>query len=112
MEHAYFKIRIEVEFRMNTILPQEVKKRLENGEKLNIIDVREDEEVANGMIPGAKHIPLGFLPDRYSEIDRTGEVIMVCRSGNRSGKACDYLEALGFTNMVNMSGGMLEWDKL
>ncbi|MDP5273309.1 rhodanese-like domain-containing protein [Chengkuizengella axinellae] len=94
------------------ILPKEVKDKLEQGLKLNIIDVREDEEVAEGMIPGAKHIPLGELPARHQEIEQTDEVILVCRSGNRSGKAQQYLDMLGLKNLKNMEGGMLEWHKL
>ena len=53
---------------MDTILPSEIKARLAQGEKLTLIDVREDDEVAEGMIPGAIHIPLGQIPDRLSEI--------------------------------------------
>ncbi|MED4604181.1 rhodanese-like domain-containing protein [Paenibacillus validus] len=95
---------------MQTITPAEVKERLKNGEKLVIIDVREAEEVALGMIPGAKHIPLMQIPERLSEIPQNGETILVCRSGNRSGKALEYLQAQGFSNLKNMTGGMLEWD--
>jgi len=91
--------------------PAEIKQRLNQGEKLNIIDVREDEEVASGMIPGAKHIPLGQVPFRLDEIEQTGEIIMVCRSGNRSGMACEYLQAQGFQGLKNMVGGMLAWNK-
>ncbi|MFB6365138.1 rhodanese-like domain-containing protein [Paenibacillus elgii] len=97
---------------MHTITPQEVKQRLENGEKLTIIDVREPEEVALGMIPGAKHIPLMEIPQRLGEIPQLSETILVCRSGNRSGRALEYLEAQGFTGLVNMTGGMLEWEQL
>ncbi len=97
---------------MDTITPAEIKQRIDNGEELNMIDVREDEEVAQGMIPGAIHIPLGEIPFRHEEIPRSGEVIMICRSGNRSGKACEYLEMLGFQGMKNMVGGMLEWERL
>lgn len=97
---------------MHTITPQEVKQRLENGEKLTIIDVREPEEVALGMIPGAKHIPLMEIPQRLSEIPQHSETILVCRSGNRSGRALEYLEAQGFTGLVNMTGGMLEWEQV
>lgn len=95
-----------------TIDPAEVKRRLAGGERLNVIDVREDEEVAAGIIPGAKHIPLGQLPERHGEIERTDEIVLVCRSGNRSGRACDYLNSLGFAGLKNMSGGMLAWEKL
>ncbi|KEQ27362.1 rhodanese-like domain-containing protein [Paenibacillus tyrfis] len=97
---------------MHTITPQEVKQRLENGEKLTIIDVREQEEVALGMIPGAKHIPLMEIPQRLDEIPQHSETILVCRSSNRSGRALEYLEAQGFTGLVNMTGGMLEWEQL
>lgn len=94
---------------MDTITPSEIKKRLNSGEPLNIVDVREDEEVAAGMIPGAKHIPLGELPDRHGEIQKTDEIILVCRSGNRSARALGYLESLGYKGLKNMTGGMLEW---
>ncbi|UJF35236.1 rhodanese-like domain-containing protein [Paenibacillus hexagrammi] len=94
---------------MDTILPIEVKDRLDRGEKLTIIDVREDEEVAAGMIPGAKHIALGQLPERHAEIPKDEEVILVCRSGGRSSRALGYLESLGYSKLKNMTGGMLEW---
>ena len=97
---------------MNTIEVEEIKERLANGEPLYMIDVREYEEVEAGMIPGAIHIPLGELPDRYEEIKQNDEIILICRSGNRSGKACDYLEMLGYAGVKNMLGGMLAWDKL
>lgn len=97
---------------MNAIKPEEIKQRLAKGEKLNMIDVREDEEVAHGMIPGAVHIPMGELPERHNEIERTGEIILVCRSGNRSARVYEYLQSLGYTGLLNMTGGMLEWEKL
>ncbi|CAH1204887.1 rhodanese-like domain-containing protein [Paenibacillus sp. 2RAB27] len=95
---------------MDTILPSEIKARLAQGEQLTLIDVREDEEVAEGMIQGAIHIPLGQLPERLSEIPQVDEVILVCRSGNRSGRALGYLEANGYKGLKNMTGGMLEWE--
>ncbi|MEC0226874.1 rhodanese-like domain-containing protein [Paenibacillus alba] len=95
---------------MNTILPSEIKERLQRGEQLAIIDVREDEEVAAGIIPGAIHIPLGQLPERLTEIPQADEVILVCRSGARSGRALGFLEAQGYQGLKNMTGGMLEWE--
>lgn len=95
---------------MDTILPSEIKVRLGRGERLAIVDVREDEEVAEGMLSGAIHIPLGQLPDRLSEIPQAEEIILVCRSGNRSGRALGFLEAQGFKGLKNMTGGMLEWE--
>jgi rhodanese-related sulfurtransferase len=97
---------------VETIQPSEIKTRLQAGERLNIIDVREDEEVAEGMIPGAVHIPLAQLPERLPEIEQNGEVILVCRSGNRSGRAQAYLHSQGIQGLKNMSGGMLAWDQL
>jgi rhodanese-related sulfurtransferase len=90
------------------ITPSEVQGRLEQGERLHILDVREHEEWDSGHIIGAKNIPLGFIGGRYNELDPEQETIVVCRSGNRSGLACELLESLGY-NVVNMTGGMSQW---
>lgn len=92
------------------IHPVDVKERLKSGEKLTIIDVREAEEIAHGKIPGAKHIPLNELSVRYKEIRPDEETVMVCRSGNRSGIACEFLYTMGYRNVKNMMGGMNAWD--
>lgn len=97
---------------MQTITPAEIKQRIESGEQLYIIDVREPEEIALGMIPGAKSIPLMQIPERFADIPQDGETILVCRSGNRSSRAYEYLEAQGFKGLKNMTGGMLEWESL
>lgn len=91
------------------VLPHEVRSRMEEGEALNIVDVREDHEWKAGHIPGAIHIPLGLLSERYTELDRSKAYIVVCRSGGRSGVACEFLESLGF-DVANMEGGLLHWD--
>lgn len=91
------------------IFPLDVKEKLERGEKIEIIDVREHDEVRQGKIPGAKHIRLSELPCRLNEIDPDTETIFVCRSGNRSGLACEYLMSRGYGNVKNMMGGMLNW---
>lgn len=75
-----------------------------------ILDVREDFEVAQGTIPGALHIPLGELGARLSELDQTVPVIAVCRSGNRSATAAEALNQAGFT-ADTMSGGMTAWQE-
>ncbi|MET0786619.1 MAG: rhodanese-like domain-containing protein [Paenisporosarcina sp.] len=93
---------------MKTISPNELQSKIESGEHLNLIDVRESEEVAAGKIPGAEHIPLGLLESKHKDLDKSKEYIMICRSGNRSGQACQFLEDQGY-NVTNMSGGMLEW---
>ncbi len=73
-----------------------------------ILDVREDAEVAEGKIPGALHIALGELPGRLAELDKSLPVIAVCRSGRRSAAAVDILSGAGFT-AHNLTGGMLDW---
>ncbi|MNI89117.1 putative adenylyltransferase/sulfurtransferase MoeZ [compost metagenome] len=93
------------------ITPEEIRKRLERGEALNLIDVREPDEAAEGMIAGARHIPLGDLPERFKEIEKSGEIIFVCRSGNRSGRACEYMQSLGYSGLKNMTGCMLAYGK-
>ncbi|WP_349409188.1 rhodanese-like domain-containing protein [Pseudalkalibacillus sp. SCS-8] len=94
---------------VKTIEPKKVEEKLANSEKLSIIDVRKDEEVAKGMIPGAAHIPLDEIPERFNEIPKDEEHVMVCRSGGRSGKAAQFLQEKGYS-VLNMSGGMLEWN--
>ncbi|MCY9694214.1 rhodanese-like domain-containing protein [Paenibacillus alginolyticus] len=90
------------------ITPQEVSERLKQSESLFIIDVREPNEWSAGHIAGAKHIPLGQLIERQHELDPKRETIVVCRSGNRSGLACELLTEKGF-NVVNMTGGLNAW---
>jgi len=94
---------------IKTITPEEVKTKLENEETLYLIDVREDEEVAEGMIPEAVHIRMGDIPEHLEQLDKDIEYIIICRSGNRSGKVCKYLMFQGYEKVLNMSGGMLKW---
>ena len=94
---------------MKTMTTEELINLLDANEDLNIVDVREDEEVQEGMIPGAIHIPLGQIPERVNELDSSKEYILVCRGGVRSEKACHYLESQGF-QVVNLEGGMMAYD--
>ncbi len=95
-------------FEIKEISPEEVQEKLENGEKLELIDVREDDEVEVGMIPQAKHIRMNDIPDKLDELDKDKETIFICRSGGRSANVCAYLHDKGF-NVVNMTGGMLSY---
>ena len=79
---------------------------------ITVIDVREDFEFAAGHIPGAMWIPLGELPDRLDEVPTDAPVVMVCRSGNRSSQALNFLQSKGFENVHNMLGGMNDWAAL
>ena len=93
---------------MDNITVEELKKRLDAGEKLNIVDVREPHENADFNIGGVL-IPLGQIQSmQIDEIEdlKDKEVILYCRSGNRSGQACMFLDAMGFKNTRNLVGGM------
>lgn len=74
-----------------------------------ILDVREPDEWAQVHIPGAALIPLEELPDRLNEIPKDKEIVVVCRSGNRSAQGRDILLKAGFTNVTNMAGGLNKW---
>lgn len=93
---------------MKEITTSELQERLGKGEHLSMIDVREADEVATGMIEGAVHIPLGEVPVRMHELNRETPYIMICRSGGRSGRASEFLADEGY-DVTNMVGGMLEW---
>lgn len=74
-----------------------------------VLDVRELSEWEDGHIPDATLIPLGQLESRMTEIPKDQEVVIVCRSGNRSAQARDILLNAGFTNITSMAGGMNKW---
>ncbi len=95
---------------MEDITVQELKERIAKGEKLNIIDVREQFEYDEFNI-GAKLIPLGTLPDAMFEMNnlKDKEIIVHCKSGARSATAKAYLSQNGFTKVRNLLGGMLAW---
>jgi len=88
---------------------KEVEVLITKGEKLNIIDVREVNELLAGKIPGAVNIPFGLIEFRMHELDKSIEYIVVCRSGARSGRASQFLDYKGF-KVINMAGGMLSWE--
>lgn len=90
------------------ITTNELNAQINNGTDAQIVDVRETDEVAAGMIAGARHIPLGELRSRLAELDKSRPVVAVCRSGRRSAAAADQLAAAGFT-AYTMTGGMLDW---
>ena len=98
---------------MQAISVEEVKARLDAGESLHLLDVREPAEHEEFSIGGTL-LPLGQLRMMDTEaIDdwKDEEVICYCRSGNRSGQACMILETVGFTNVKNLTGGMISWQE-
>ncbi|WP_295120893.1 rhodanese-like domain-containing protein [uncultured Chitinophaga sp.] len=98
---------------MENITAEELKSRLDKGENVNLVDVREPNERAEFNI-GGTHLPLGDIRAMQTDsIDdlKDQEVIVYCRSGNRSGQAAMVLETMGFSNIKNLQGGMLYWQE-
>src|SRR5947207_137360 len=87
----------------------ELKQRLDRGERLRIVDVREPNEYQINRIPGSELIPLGEVPKRYGELTPDEELIVHCKSGVRSAKAADFLRSVGFKRVLNLKGGILDW---
>ena len=92
------------------ITATELKQRLDNGDDIQIIDVREADEVAIGTIPNSVHIPLGQVIARTAEINPARETVIHCKMGGRSARAIDALKRSGFAgNLINLKGGIIAW---
>jgi adenylyltransferase/sulfurtransferase len=91
------------------ITPVELKQRMEKGDDLFVLDVREPNEYQINRIAGSTLIPLGELPRRYQELPKDREIITQCKMGGRSQKALEFLRTVGFTKVKNLKGGILEW---
>lgn len=88
----------------------ELKQRLDAGEQFYLLDVRSAEEYSgDGHIAGSHLLPLPALATRQGELPRDQPIVCVCRSGNRSGVAAEQLARQGFTEVINLSGGMIAW---
>jgi rhodanese-related sulfurtransferase len=95
---------------MPEITATELKQRLDNGDDIQIIDVREADEVAIAKIPNTIHIPLGQVINRMSEIDSSKDTVVHCKMGGRSARAIDALKRSGFSgNLTNLKGGITGW---
>jgi sulfur-carrier protein adenylyltransferase/sulfurtransferase len=93
------------------ITPRELKERLDRGDPLMLVDVREPYEwdIGNLGDHGARLIPLGELPDHLDELDPAAEIVLQCRSGSRSAQAVQMMQKEGFTRLLNLKGGILAW---
>ncbi|WP_315816555.1 rhodanese-like domain-containing protein [Paraflavitalea speifideaquila] len=99
---------------MQNITAEELKARIDAGEQLNLVDVREPHEHADFNIGGTLY-PLGKIQTmQVDELEplKEEEVIVYCRSGNRSGQAAMVLDMLGFKNTKNLVGGMMNWETI
>lgn len=95
---------------MEEITSTELKQRLDNGDDIQLVDVREDHEVAIASIPHAIHIPLAQVLDRMNELDPNRETVVHCKMGGRSARAIDALQRSGFTGkLINLQGGIIGW---
>ncbi|HUP03414.1 MAG TPA: rhodanese-like domain-containing protein, partial [Bryobacteraceae bacterium] len=79
------------------------------GDKFELIDVREPHEFRIGRIPGSKLIPLGEFPQHLGEFDLEADIVIHCKMGGRSAKACAIMRNAGFQHVRNMKGGILAW---
>ncbi|MGZ8538494.1 MAG: rhodanese-like domain-containing protein [Flavisolibacter sp.] len=98
---------------MRNISVEELKQKIDSGEKINLIDCREPHEYAEFNL-GGKLVPVGKIQTmQVEELEdlKDEEVIIYCRSGNRSGMACMALDQMGFKNTVNVTGGVLAWQE-
>lgn len=93
----------------HTAANAEIQARVDAGEKLNILDVREPAEYAFGRIPGAISLPLGELEEKVAQLDPNNEYYVVCRTGVRSDFACQLLTERGFIKIKNVTPGMSQW---
>jgi rhodanese-related sulfurtransferase len=92
------------------ITPTEFVERRSRGESLTLLDVREDWELGVASVPDVVHIPMGEVADRLGELDRSREVVVLCRSGRRSLQVANFLQQNGF-QAVNLAGGILAWSR-
>jgi len=91
--------------------PVTLKARLDRGESVVILDVREPFEIALAPFPGAMHIPMGDIPSRLSELDPDRETVVVCHHGVRSAQVAMYLAQMGFERVLNLAGGIDAWSE-
>ena len=97
---------------MEEITATELKQRLDKGDDIQIIDVREDNEVAIGRIPNSVHIRLAEVLKRMDEIDPNRETVVHCKMGGRSARAIDALQRSGFKGkLINLKDGITGWSK-
>jgi rhodanese-related sulfurtransferase len=113
MKHnpGFQKLVEETKARVQETNAQEVKQRMDKGEKLNLVDVREESEWGEGHLPGAKHLGKGVIErDIETAIpDKNAEIILYCGGGFRSALSADNLQKMGYKNVKSMDGGWRDW---
>ena len=116
MKHSprFLKLVDDAKSRIAQTTPEAVHERMKRGEKLLLVDVREESEFAAGRVKGAVHIGRGILERDIEEKvpDHSAEVILYCGGGFRSALSADNLREMGYTNVVSMDGGWRRWNEL
>ncbi|WP_456403960.1 rhodanese-like domain-containing protein [Thiolapillus sp.] len=86
-----------------------LKKRLDAGEDIVLLDIRSDAEVQQGVLPHAEHLAMHLIPLKLQDFPKDKDIILYCRSGARSYHACAFLEQQGVGNAYNLRGGIIDW---
>jgi molybdopterin/thiamine biosynthesis adenylyltransferase/rhodanese-related sulfurtransferase len=104
----------KVKSEISEVTPEEVEERLKRGDRFSLLDVRENEEVIHGIVPGARHVTRGHLESQVEDVltDKDAEVVVYCAGGVRSAFATKTLEELGYSNVSSMAGGFTRWKDL
>ncbi len=87
----------------------QLKKRLDAGEDVVILDIRSDAEVQQGVLPNAEHLAMHLIPLKLQDLPKDKDIVLYCRSGARSYHACSFLAQQGVDNTYNLRGGIIDW---
>ena len=93
------------------LAPLQVKRRLDAGEPLRLLDVREPWECAIARLAGSVNIPMGEIAARWRELDADSDIVVVCKAGSRSRRVAQFLSAHGFGRVANLAGGIDAWTR-
>ena len=112
--HNFRDLLARLKQEIGEVTPEDVRSRLEAGEHFQVLDVRESEEVENGILPGAKVLSRAHFESRAEDVlpDKSAEVVVYCQSGVRSVFAANTLRELGYENVISMKGGFTRWKDL
>ena len=94
---------------MKETTPAEFIKRMNDSQAITLLDVREEWELGIAKLEMAVHIPMDQVPDRLTDLASDSEIVVMCRSGGRSRQVADFLQRNGYTNVSNLTGGILAW---
>lgn len=95
--------------RVPEVNTEQLQAKVEGGEKVTVVDVREPWEFNEGHVQGSVLRPLGQISSWVNELDKDAEIYLICRTGSRSTMACQFLQAQGFDKVYNVSGGIITW---